>query len=156
MENPYEQKNIMSVAIQNDDLGTIQALLEAGVNPYRVPPPYGRSPMYWAMHGNKKAIIELFYSSGLRLAELVSCDMNDIHMKEGLIRVTGKGSKDRIIPIGSKAKKALSDWFIARDIWLGEKQSDVLRDTVKEINNIKKELREIKELFNEIKGVIKN
>ena len=37
-----------------------------------------------------------------------------------------------------------------------EKQSDVLRDTVKEINNIKKELREIKELFNEIKGVIKN
>jgi|TARA_B100000929_G_scaffold98137_1_gene77184 hypothetical protein len=37
-----------------------------------------------------------------------------------------------------------------------EKQSDVLRDTVKEINNLKKELREIKELFNEIKGVIKN
>ena len=37
-----------------------------------------------------------------------------------------------------------------------EKQSDVLRDTVKEINNIKKELREIKELFNEIKGEIKN
>ena len=37
-----------------------------------------------------------------------------------------------------------------------EKQSDVLRDTVKEINNLKKELREIKELFNEIKGVVKN
>jgi integrase/recombinase XerC len=67
-----------------------------------------------------KAMLELFYSSGLRLAELVSCNINDIHWQEKLIRVRGKGSKERQIPIGSVALKALQHWLSQRHFLLGE------------------------------------
>ena len=60
------------------------------------------------------AILELFYSSGLRLAELVSLNINDIDLNDNLIRVTGKGSKTRIVPIGKMAKKAIKNWLDIR------------------------------------------
>lgn len=65
-----------------------------------------------------KAITEIFYSSGLRLAELAACNVNDIQLKEKIIKVTGKGSKDRIIPVGRKAKEAIEQWFNVRLEWL--------------------------------------
>jgi len=61
-----------------------------------------------------KAMLELLYSSGLRLAELVSLDIGDIDTADGTVRVTGKGSKDRIVPVGSFACKAVNDWLKAR------------------------------------------
>lgn len=54
-----------------------------------------------------RAMLELFYSSGLRLAELTGLVWNDIDLAEGLVRVLGKGSKTRVVPVGSKALQAL-------------------------------------------------
>lgn len=54
-----------------------------------------------------RAMLELFYSSGLRLAELTGLVWSDIDLAQGLVRVLGKGSKTRVVPIGSKAADAL-------------------------------------------------
>jgi len=61
-----------------------------------------------------KAILELLYSSGLRVSELVSLDMADIDIKECLVRVRGKGKKERIVPIGSKAIDAIKNYLPER------------------------------------------
>jgi len=60
------------------------------------------------------AILELFYSSGLRLAELVSLDFNTLDLANGTISVTGKGNKTRIVPVGSHAVSAIQTWLTAR------------------------------------------
>jgi len=62
-----------------------------------------------------RAIMELFYSSGLRLAELATLDLRDIDFGDQLVHVTGKGNKDRVCPVGSVAIKALQDWLEKRD-----------------------------------------
>ncbi len=54
-----------------------------------------------------RALLELLYSSGLRVSELTSVRWRDLDMAEGMIRVTGKGSKTRIVPVGGKAIAAL-------------------------------------------------
>ena len=61
-----------------------------------------------------RAIAELFYSSGLRLAELVTLDVNDIDRGSLLLTVTGKGNKTRTVPIGRVAMKAIDDWLAIR------------------------------------------
>lgn len=61
-----------------------------------------------------KAILELLYSSGLRVSELASLDMADLDIKEGLVRVKGKGKKERIVPIGSKALDAIKNYLPER------------------------------------------
>ncbi|MEW8658903.1 MAG: tyrosine recombinase XerC [Candidatus Thiodiazotropha endolucinida] len=61
-----------------------------------------------------RAIMELFYSSGLRLAELVNLNLQDIDLKEQLVEVTGKGAKARRLPVGKIAKQALQQWFAIR------------------------------------------
>lgn len=62
------------------------------------------------------AMFELFYSSGLRLAELAAldCDALDTALHEGEIRVLGKRSKARLVPVGSKAREALAAWAAVR------------------------------------------
>ena len=60
------------------------------------------------------AILELFYSSGLRLSELVNLDLNALDMVEAEVTVTGKGNKTRIVPVGSHAITALKNWLTAR------------------------------------------
>ncbi|QSX29759.1 tyrosine recombinase XerC [Shewanella cyperi] len=60
------------------------------------------------------AIMELFYSSGLRLAELASLDCHALNLKEQEARVLGKGNKERILPVGSVAIAALSRWLDVR------------------------------------------
>jgi integrase/recombinase XerC len=61
-----------------------------------------------------RAILELFYSSGLRLSELVDLNLNDLDLRDAVITVTGKGQKTRRLPIGSFAIKALSEWLLVR------------------------------------------
>jgi integrase/recombinase XerC len=58
-----------------------------------------------------KAIMELFYSSGLRLNELVGLDLEAIDLRDRTVRVTGKGNKTRIVPIGKLACVALEKWL---------------------------------------------
>jgi integrase/recombinase XerC len=57
-----------------------------------------------------RAMLELLYSSGLRLAELVGLNWDDIDLKEGLVRVLGKGAKVRVVPVGRHAREALQAW----------------------------------------------
>lgn len=54
-----------------------------------------------------RAIIELFYSSGLRLTELVTLTLDAVNVDERLVRVTGKGGKTRVVPLGRRAREAL-------------------------------------------------
>lgn len=65
-----------------------------------------------------KAVAELFYSSGMRLAELVRLDLVDIDLQDASARITGKGNKTRIVPIGRHALSAINEWLIVRDSWL--------------------------------------
>ena len=62
-----------------------------------------------------QAMLELIYSSGLRLSELVSLDLYSIDWQEATLRVVGKGAKERLLPIGSKAMQALDRWLDQRD-----------------------------------------
>ncbi len=57
-----------------------------------------------------RAMLELFYSSGLRLSELCSLYWRDLDLADGLVRVLGKGSKTRIVPVGKFAREALENW----------------------------------------------
>lgn len=61
-----------------------------------------------------RAMLELFYSGGLRLAELVGLDLTDVDLVAGEARVIGKGSKTRLTPIGRQAVAALRDWLNER------------------------------------------
>lgn len=64
------------------------------------------------------AILELFYSSGLRLSELVGLNLDQIDFAEGTVQVTGKGNKTRIVPLGSHAASALQAWLALRTQYL--------------------------------------
>ena len=61
-----------------------------------------------------RAMLELIYSAGLRLAELTALNLGEIDLREGLVRVTGKGRKTRILPVGRKAITALQRWLRRR------------------------------------------
>jgi integrase/recombinase XerC len=61
-----------------------------------------------------RAILELLYSSGLRLAELTDLDCDDVDVNDATVRVTGKGNKDRIVPVGRYALRALAKWQRSR------------------------------------------
>jgi integrase/recombinase XerC len=61
-----------------------------------------------------KAILELLYSSGLRVSELSGLNMEDLNIKESLIKIRGKGKKERIVPVGSKAVDALKSYVVER------------------------------------------
>jgi len=67
-----------------------------------------------ALVDRDRAILELLYSSGLRLAELTELNVGDVDVHDATVRVTGKGNKDRIVPVGSKALEALARWQASR------------------------------------------
>ncbi|GLK87552.1 tyrosine recombinase XerC [Pseudomonas turukhanskensis] len=61
-----------------------------------------------------QAMLELFYSSGLRLAELAGLNLQQLDLPGGLVEVFGKGSKTRVLPLGRKAREALENWLPQR------------------------------------------
>jgi len=61
------------------------------------------------------AILELFYSSGLRISELAGLDRQDADLNAGFVKVTGKGDKERVVPVGDKAVAAISEYTRAFD-----------------------------------------
>ena len=58
-----------------------------------------------------KAILELFYASGLRLSELVGLDVDDVNLSSRIVRVLGKGRKERLVPFNKTAEAALRQWM---------------------------------------------
>ncbi len=67
----------------------------------------------WEGHRNR-AIIEVLFSCGLRVSELVTLKLTNLYIDERYVRVLGKGSKERLVPISSKALKELDLWFVDR------------------------------------------
>ncbi len=66
------------------------------------------------------AMFELFYSSGLRLSELVGLDLDDLNLQAGEAQVTGKGRKTRIVPVGRAALDAIAAWLPQRQLLVRE------------------------------------
>ena len=66
-----------------------------------------------------RALLELLYSSGLRLSELVNLNIPELDLSAGSVRVTGKGRKVRDVPVGTKAREALRAWFAVRTQFAG-------------------------------------
>lgn len=63
-----------------------------------------------------RAILELFYSSGLRVGELEGLDVGHVDLRDGLVRVRGKGDKERIVPMGRPARQALGRYLAERGV----------------------------------------
>jgi integrase/recombinase XerC len=74
-----------------------------------------------ALSSRDKAMMELFYSSGLRLGELVGLDVSAVDLEDRTVRVLGKGHKTRIVPIGRHAIDALKQWLTQRAAWILKK-----------------------------------
>ena len=72
-----------------------------------------------------KAILELFYSTGIRLSELINLHDSDIKYSEGILKVKGKGNKERIVPIGKKAMKAMMEYMTVRSVAEGTQADDL-------------------------------
>jgi integrase/recombinase XerC len=77
-----------------------------------------------------RAMIELFYSAGIRLSELTGLNIGDMRFKEGLIKVRGKGRKERIVPVGRPALDAIESYMGKRpELWKkgkGEREGEAL------------------------------
>lgn len=101
----YQLKRVRQDLPQVLDVDLMQQLLDAPA------PQDEKSAQLWL---RDKAILELFYSSGLRLAELAHVRLTDIDLSAGLITVLGKGRKTRVLPIGKMARMAINDWLAAR------------------------------------------
>ncbi len=61
-----------------------------------------------------RAILELLYSSGLRVSEIAGLNMEDVNTREGLVKVKGKGRKERVVPVGSKAVDAIKSYLVEK------------------------------------------
>lgn len=72
-----------------------------------------------------KAVLELFYSTGIRLSELINLKLSDVDLSKRLIKVRGKGAKERIVPFGKKAETAIRNYLQIREI-SNVKELDVL------------------------------
>ena len=66
------------------------------------------------IHTRDRAILELLYSSGLRVGEVAGLNVEDINTREGLVKVKGKGRKERIVPVGSKAVDAIKSYMVEK------------------------------------------
>jgi integrase/recombinase XerC len=74
-----------------------------------------------ALSARDKAMMELFYSSGLRVGELVGLDVSAVDLEDRTVRVLGKGHKTRIVPVGRHAIDALKRWLTQRAAWILKK-----------------------------------
>ena len=92
------------------DIETINQILDQ---------PAPEKPIEQQLWLRDRAMLELLYSSGLRLAELQGLTVKDIDFNRQLLRITGKGNKTRIVPFGTKAKQSLVEWLKIYRIWQG-------------------------------------
>jgi tyrosine recombinase XerC len=74
-----------------------------------------------------RAILETLYSTGLRVSELVGIDMRDIDLRSGIVRVMGKGRRERLAPVGSFAVDAIKNYLQKREEYFAKKKKDFAR-----------------------------
>ena len=95
--SPKVPKHLPSFLDVDDAFGLVKAPEGIGLLPVR-----------------DRAILELLYSSGLRVSEVAGLNTDDLNIREGLVKVRGKGKKERIVPVGGKAIEALKSYLIER------------------------------------------
>lgn len=80
-----------------------------------------------ALSMRDKAMLEVLYACGLRVTELVSLTVDQINLRQGVLRVVGKGNKDRLVPLGAIAEESLTRYFVeARPLLIGSRSSDIV------------------------------
>lgn len=88
--------------------------------PHALSPDETRQLMEFSADGTlavrDRAILELLYSSGLRLSELTGLAIDDVNFRDATVRVTGKGAKTRVVPVGRYALAALRSWLAERSL----------------------------------------
>ncbi len=98
------------------------ATLEQPKTPQRLPKVVSVKEIEEMLHNNltplEHVMMELLYSCGLRVSELVNLKVNDIDLSSKYVRCFGKGSKERIIPIGDKAKETVKEYLPTRELTL--------------------------------------
>lgn len=110
IETPQQERTLPKVL----NLQEVEALLEAP----KINTPFGK---------RDKAMLELLYATGIRVSELISLNVTDVHLTMGFIRCLGKGNKERIVPLGNTASKAIEDYLnTARIMLLKKKINDAL------------------------------
>ncbi|MBS1992478.1 MAG: tyrosine recombinase [Cyanobacteria bacterium SZAS LIN-3] len=92
-ENPHRQKKLPLVLTPQEVL----AIIETAIEP------------------REAAMVELMYSSGLRVSELIGLNISDLNMAQGYLKCVGKGSKERIVPIGSKAQQSIEAYLTIQE-----------------------------------------
>lgn len=80
----------------------------------------------------QKVIVELLYGAGLRVSELVGLELNNIELSSRYVRCIGKGSKERIIPIGEKAQKAIAGYLKIRQLLIKKYKLETKQFLIKE------------------------
>ncbi|TRM12629.1 site-specific tyrosine recombinase XerD [Lentibacillus cibarius] len=93
IETPKKERKLPGI-LSNQDVDTLLAIS-------------GNTPLEM----RNKAMLELLYATGLRVSELVSLKVSDLHLTMGFVRCLGKGSKERIVPLGDVARKAVDDYL---------------------------------------------
>lgn len=84
------------------------------------------SPEAHALASRDRALVEVLYSSGVRVSELCGLDVGGVDWERGLLRVRGKGDKERTVPLGAPAGRALADWLAARSRLLAPGAGDAV------------------------------
>lgn len=113
----YQLKQQRVALPQVLDVDHIQQLLDA-------PAPHDEKAL--RLWHRDKALLELFYSSGLRLAELAQLTLSDIDLRAGLVTVLGKGRKVRVLPVGKLARAAIVTWLGTRPEFVREGGNNAL------------------------------
>lgn len=78
------------------------------------------------VHLRDRAILELLYASGIRVGELVALDLDDVDLADRVVRVMGKGAKERVVPFGVPAAAALADWLAVRSAVVSDRSGPAL------------------------------
>jgi integrase/recombinase XerC len=82
-----------------------------------------------ALGRRDRAILELFYASGLRLSELVGLDLDDVNLRARMVRVMGKGAKERLVPFNSMTEQSIRAWLADRALLRQSPQPSAQRPT---------------------------
>lgn len=97
LDTPKKEKKIPKVLVEDQ----IKKLLEQPL-------------LQEERYARERSILELLYSCGLRVSEIINLTINDINLEDGFLRIKGKGNKERIVPLGSKAISAISEYLRQR------------------------------------------
>lgn len=86
------------------------------------------------LHVRDKAMLELMYSSGLRLSELVMLNCQNLNLERAQVNVIGKGNKERVLPVGGKAIESLQHWLAMREFFLPDNDALFIAKSGKRIS----------------------